>query len=130
MQGRFSPDVFQGRGLSLVLPRPDEQAYLHEAYVTELLRDRFLDETRQRVLAIVARLAADDGVEAVVLGGTELPLLLPRESAGSTPVPLLDTTVIHAHEIAAELARLDGERDRPTSSIPEGPPRPASAPPE
>jgi len=57
----------------------------------------FRPETRARFLAIVERMKAQDDVDGVILGGTELPLLLrDQEHAG---VPLLDTTRIHVEEI-------------------------------
>ena len=56
-------------------------------------------EALQRLLAIVARIKAREGVEAVILGGTELPLILRDPMASG--IPLLDTTVIHARAIVA-----------------------------
>ena len=58
-----------------------------------------LPETRERLLAIVAQMKARDDVDAVILGGTELPLIL-RDTHASG-IPLLDTTVIHARAIVA-----------------------------
>jgi aspartate racemase len=99
MQGGFYQQVFERRGLTLVMPDGAEQVYIHEKYMSELLNGVLLPETRARLLAIVARMKADDGVDAVILGGTELPLILrdPTES----DIPLLDTTVIHAKAIVA-----------------------------
>lgn len=102
MAAPFYPAVFQRRGIELVLPDEEEQAYIHSKYVGELLKDVFSDETRQRMLAIVDSLRQRSGVEAIVLGGTELPLLLDQpEHAG---VPFLDTTAIHVRKIVSELA--------------------------
>jgi aspartate/glutamate racemase len=56
---------------------------------------------RDRFLEIIGRLTDRAGVEAVVLAGTELPLLL-RENAGGT-VPLLDTTLIHVSQAVTHL---------------------------
>ena len=67
--------------------------------MTELLKGILLPETRERLLAIVARMKARDGVDAVILGGTELPLILRDPTASG--IPLLDTTVIHARAIVA-----------------------------
>ena len=54
-------------------------------------------ETRDGLLAIVAQMKARDGIDAVILGGTELPLILRDPTASD--IPLLDTTVIHAKAI-------------------------------
>ena len=60
---------------------------------------RVLSELRIRNLAIIDRLVAR-GAEAVILGCTEIPLLV---TSADTPVPLIDTTAVHA-EAALEAA--------------------------
>lgn len=101
MQGRFYTDVFSQAGITIVVPRADEQAYIHEKYTGELLHNVFLPETRDRLLTIVDRMKDSDNVEAVILGGTELPLILrDPEHHG---IPFLDTTRIHVNRIVAEL---------------------------
>ena len=99
MQGRFYEDVFAAAGLALVVPDEAEQTYIHDKYMSELVNGKLLAETRERLLAIVAQLKAREGIDAVILGGTELPLIL-RDTTASG-VPLLDTTVIHAKAIVA-----------------------------
>lgn len=99
MQGRFYPDEFEKAGLTLVVPDDTEQAYIHDKYMSELLKGILLPETRDRLLAIVAQMKARDGIDAVILGGTELPLILRDPTASG--IPLLDTTQIHAKAIVA-----------------------------
>lgn len=99
MQGGFYQQVFERSGLTLVVPDGAEQVYIHEKYMSELLKGILLPETRARLLAIVARMKEADGVDAVILGGTELPLIL--RDATASGIPLLDTTVIHAKAIVA-----------------------------
>jgi len=93
MQGRFYPDVFTRAGLELVVPNETERAWIHSAYMNELLRDLFLPATRDRLLAVISRLATEEHVQAVLLAGTELPLILTEGTAAT--VPLLDTTTSH-----------------------------------
>jgi aspartate racemase len=93
MRGRFYPEVFDREGIALVVPSEDEQAFIHDRYMNELLKGIFLPETRERLLAIAGRLRERDGVEGLILGGTELPLILRGGTAAG--VPLLDTTRIH-----------------------------------
>ena len=93
MQGRFYPEVFSKAGIVLVVPRADEQEYIHEKYMGELVKENFLAETRERILAIIQRMKDEDGIEGAILGGTELPLLLRNSSAAG--VPFLNTTQIH-----------------------------------
>jgi aspartate racemase len=99
MQGHFYQDVFDRAGLTVVVPDETEQAFIHDKYMSELVKGILAPETRERLLAIVARIKARDGVEAVILGGTELPLILRDPMASG--IPLLDTTVIHARAIVA-----------------------------
>ncbi len=101
MQGQFYPHVFSRAGIAIVTPADDEQSYIHEKYLGELLNNIFLPETHERLLAIVDRMKARDNIEAVILGGTELPLLLrdPQHNG----IPFLDTTRIHVNRIVAEL---------------------------
>ncbi len=97
MQGRFYPDVFARTRVTLVTPETGDQDYIHEKYMNELVKGIFLPDTRQGLLAIARRLQTRHGVEAVILGGTELPLIL-RET-GSAGVPFLDTTRVHVERI-------------------------------
>jgi aspartate racemase len=101
MQGRFYPEVLAQRGITVRAPSPDDQAYVHEKYMQELIPGAFRPRTRERFLAIIERLS-QGGAEEVLLPGTELPLLL-RDAACA--VPLLDTTRIHvSRAITALLA--------------------------
>lgn len=94
MGGHFYQDVFARAGIEIVLPDESDQVYIHDKYMTELTRGQFLDTTREGLTAIVARMKAARGIDAVILGGTELPLVLTgTEAAG---VPLIDTTKVHA----------------------------------
>lgn len=93
MQASFYPEVFARAGINLITPNTDEQTYVHTKYLGELLNNQFLPETKAGILQIVDRLHQQQGVEGVILGGTELPLLLTDEHYNG--VRLLDTTRIH-----------------------------------
>jgi aspartate racemase len=90
MQASFYPEAF-------VRPTPEEQDVIHAIYFGELANGIFRDESRARLVAIVDAMRERDGIDSVILGGTELPLILHEAS-----VPLLDTTRIH---VAAALGR-------------------------
>src|ERR1051326_1900722 len=76
MHGRFYPDVFTREDLQLTVPTADEQDYVHDKYINELIPGKFFPEPRDGLLAIATRMKNEDGIEALVLGGTELPLIL------------------------------------------------------
>jgi aspartate racemase len=101
MQAKFYPEVFSRAGIMLFTPNDDEQNYIHEKYIGELLNNLFLPETRERLLAIADELKARHAIEGLILGGTELPLLLRDEEHSG--LPLLDTTRIHVERLVAEL---------------------------
>jgi aspartate racemase len=103
MQGRFYHDVFEPRSLALVVPNEQEQAYIHDKYMTELVKGVSRPETRERLLAIVERMKTEAAIDAVILAGTELPLILREPTA--CDLPLLDTTAIHARAIVAAALR-------------------------
>lgn len=97
----FYPREFARSAMTIVVPNEDERAWLHERYLGELLRNDFRDETRAGVAALVERLRDEERVEAVILGGTELPLLLRSPEIGG--LPTLDTTLLHVDAIVRRL---------------------------
>ena len=101
MEARFYPDVFEKEGIRLITPTPDEQIYIHDKYMNELLKNAFLPETRTKILEIIESLVSRDAVQAVILGGTELPLLLRTEEHAG--VALLDTARIHSYALVDAL---------------------------
>lgn len=101
MEGAFFPAVFARHGLRIVTLDPAGVTWVHERYVGELLQGVFLDGTREAFVERVARARRDHGINAVILGGTELPLLL--RAPDIEGVPLLDTTALHVEAIVARL---------------------------
>jgi aspartate racemase len=107
MAGRFYFDIAEKYGLRLIAPTADEQAYIHDKYVNELLLGKFLPETRERLTQIITTMKQRDAIEGIVLAGTELPLILRADSIAG--MPLFDTTQIHVRAAVAEM--LGGEKD-------------------
>jgi aspartate racemase len=102
MQGRFYADVFSREGMTLVPPeQEEEQAYIHDKYFGELINGIILPETREGLLKIVDRMKERDRIDGLILGGTELSLIL-RDDA-RRGIPFLDTTRIHVKAAVAEL---------------------------
>lgn len=101
MQGKFYPDVFAKAGITVVVPGEEDQFYTHDKYMSELVNAKFLPETRRGLLAVVERMKEQKQIEGVILGGTELPLLL--RDAGSLGIPLLDTTTIHVEAAVGKM---------------------------
>jgi aspartate racemase len=102
MEAEFYPEVFARHGLSVFRPNDEDRAWVHQRYVGELLEGNFRDDTRQQFIALITRLEDELGVDGVILGGTELPLLL--KSPDVAGLPLLDTTALHVNAIVEQLA--------------------------
>jgi aspartate racemase len=102
MEAPFYPAVCARHGVVVLTPNEADRAWIHERYVGELLKGDFRDETRAQLISLVGRLRDEEGIDGVILGGTELPLLL------STPViagvPALDTTALHVSAIVRRLS--------------------------
>jgi aspartate racemase len=93
MQGGFYEAVLARQGIDVITPSRDDQKVIHDIYVNELLHRDGRPASRAAVLGILERMKAGDGIDGLILGGTELPLLLTEsEYAG---VPVLDTCRIH-----------------------------------
>jgi aspartate racemase len=96
-------------GIVVVLPDDADRAWVHERYIGELLKGEFRHETRQHFIALVNRLRHEEAIDGVILGGTELPLLLTGPVIAD--VPALDTTALHVAAIVRRL-RVDPRADR------------------
>jgi aspartate racemase len=101
MQGRFYTEVFSRQGITLIVPDLNDQAYIHDKYMSELVNGVFLAETRERLLTIVDRLKKKDGIQGLILGGTELPFLL--RDVVDRGIPFLGTTRIHVERAVAQM---------------------------
>jgi len=97
MQGGFYNVVFNRAGIELVVPPVHEQDFIHDKYMSELVHGIILDETRARLVRIAAEMTEHEGIDGLVLGGTELPPIL-RDARGIR-IPLVDTTKSHVAEI-------------------------------
>jgi aspartate racemase len=90
-------DFYKGRlqqrhGLDVIVPEADDRQMVHDVIYKELVLGKVNPESRQAYRAIIARLI-ERGAEAIILGCTEIMLLVSEEDSA---VPLFDTTTIHA----------------------------------
>ena len=93
MEGGFYRSAFARRGMTVAIPDAEQRAEVHRRYFSELVEGTFLDETRAAITEVIESMHERDDIDAVILGGTELPMLF--RGGPSTVVPLLDTTTIH-----------------------------------
>ena len=100
-------DFYKGRlvekyGLEVLIPNELDRQIVHNIIYRELCLGEIKDSSREQLKAIIKRLG-DNGAQGVILGCTELPLLIKQ---GDCPIPLFDTAAIHA-EAAVEYALRD-----------------------
>ncbi len=96
MQADFFQKPFHQRGIEVVVPSAEEQQFIHEKLFSEIELGIFKDETKEALLAIAKRMIERDGIDSLILGCTELPLILPGEAHG---IKFLNTTAIHVESI-------------------------------
>jgi aspartate racemase len=101
MEAPMYPDALRLHGIDTVVPTEPERAFIHDHYASEMINGIFRDEVRERVISIVARLRDTERIDGVILGGTELTLLLPTATVAG--VPALNTTALHVDAIATRL---------------------------
>jgi len=89
-------------GIKILIPEEDDIAFIHHVIYEELDYSIFSPESARRFVEIIEKLHSK-GAEGVILGCTEIPLLVKQED---TKVPLFDTTTLHA-EAAVKLALED-----------------------
>ena len=111
MEASFYPTVCARQGVTVVAPKEADRVWVHERYIGELLKGEFRDETRAQFISLVRRLRNDASIDGVILGGTELPLLLPAPTIAG--VPALDTTALHVAAIVTRLRHAHPHPDEP-----------------
>lgn len=99
----FYPRTLARYGIEVINPGAADQEFIHNKYMNELVEGVFRDETRTGLLSIVDKLAREQQIQAVILGGTELPLILRDEAHNG--IPFLNTTKIHVEAAVAEMLR-------------------------
>jgi aspartate racemase len=86
MESDLYPGRFGPAGLDVTVPTPDERELVHRIYFGELVAGVIRDESRAALSAVVAAMQARDQVDGVILGGTELALILTEPTCGGVPV--------------------------------------------
>jgi aspartate racemase len=104
MSSDFYQRVFDDYSIKIAVPLPEEQDYINDKISSELMFNNIVQETQNGLLKIAERMVHDDGIQALILGCTELPLILAHDYLG---IPFLNTTRIHA--LAAIRYSLTGE---------------------
>lgn len=97
MQADFYQRAFATSGISVAVPSTESQQLIEQRLFAEIEIGIIKDSTREELLAIAKRMIDREGIEGVILGCTELPLILTQDAYFS--VPFLNTTAIHVESI-------------------------------
>ena len=92
MEELFYKDRLKHHGIDVLIPNEKERSIIHKIIYNELCLGIIKLSSKQKVKEIINRLIAN-GAQGIILGCTELPLLIKQEDI---PVPIFDTTTIHA----------------------------------
>ncbi|MFL5560646.1 MAG: aspartate/glutamate racemase family protein [Gemmatimonadaceae bacterium] len=101
MDAPMYPDVLARHGVHVVVPAERDREWVHDCYINQLLAGDFRDATRAAFVGLIVRLRDEEDIDGVILGGTELPLLLRESTIGG--VPLIDSAAVHVAAIVARL---------------------------
>lgn len=96
MQTNFFGERFSRDGIEVFVPGDEDQRLIQEKLVSEIELGIVKEETREAFRAIIQRMNDQNDIEAVILGCTELPLVL---GDGDADIPFLNTTEIHVDAI-------------------------------
>lgn len=97
MSKGFYQIVGERNGVKMIIPSEKNQNYVHEKYMGELVFNKIIPETKQALIRIINELQINESIEGIVLGGTELPLILMQEDFPTLKV--FNTTEIHVNAI-------------------------------
>ena len=96
MEADFYKKPFISKGISVAVPSEEEQQLIHHKLFSEIELGIFKDSTREKLLAIAKRMVDEEGIDSLILGCTELPLILTESKYG---IPFLNTSAIHCESI-------------------------------
>ena len=96
MEANFYKKPFISKEISVVVPLEEEQQFIHHKLFSEIELGIFKESTKNQLLAIAKRMVEQDEIDSLILGCTELPLILTESKFG---IPFLNTTAIHCESI-------------------------------
>jgi aspartate racemase len=99
MEMDFIKEKFAAQNIDVLIPDPLERDFIHNSIFDELSKNILLETTKKRYLKIISSLASQ-GAEGIILGCTEIPLLIKQHDVA---LYVFDTTLIHA-KAAVEFA--------------------------
>lgn len=97
MRSSFYQDIFRKRGLEVIMPGKSDIDEVDLKIFSEIELGIFKDETRLMLLNVMEKMVREQKIDSMILGCTELPLILKESSYNG--IPMLNTTKIHVDAI-------------------------------
>lgn len=97
MEHPFYKERLLAMGIEAIVPNKEDRDIVHNIIFDELCKGILLPESKKAYLDIMNKLI-EEGAEGMILGCTEIPLLIKKEDS---TIPLFDTTAIHAKSAVA-----------------------------
>ncbi len=101
MNGGFYDQVFLQHNIQVFIPDDADQSFIHEKYLAELIKGNILNDTKSKLLEIASKMKKEHGIQGLILGGTELSLIL--QNGDAPGVHIIDTTDAHVESILEAL---------------------------
>jgi aspartate racemase len=92
MEMDFYTKRLQDKGIESIVPPKSDRKFIHNVIMDELLKENIKDESKKKFLTIINDLESN-GAKGIVLGCTEIPLLIKQKD---THLPIFNTLEIHA----------------------------------
>lgn len=101
MEAGFYQQVLERYGIKVKVPHADQRAFIHEKYFGELVFNQINPDTKEQLIQIAVIMKEEDAIQGLILGGTELSLILDQDDFQDLKV--FDTTRIHVDAIVNEM---------------------------
>lgn len=93
MEGSFYRERLEDKGIQVVIPDEQDRQIIHDIIYNELILGVFKPESKQSYISIINKMIEEEGIKGVVLGCTEIPMLIKQ---GDVAAEIFDTTEIHS----------------------------------
>ena len=97
MNASFFPELFKKYGIGIVVPDKEDKELINYKLFNEIELGIFRDETKELLIGIIYKMVKKQNIDSIILGCTELPLILTQDNYAG--VPVLNTTILHVKEI-------------------------------
>ena len=99
MSEPFYKEALRGKGFEVFVPSEEEMDKVHSIIFDEIIAGKILESSKLFLIELIEKYRNEKGIEGVILGCTELPLII---KAGDVSVKVLDSAEIHVKALIEE----------------------------